>query len=471
MCAAPMVGKSPSKKVLRDRGTGLEYLDSGFSTFDALQKEIHSYAEPGYQEYKSADALASFLEENGFEVERGRGGIPTSFVARFGSGGPVIGLMAEYDALPGLSQDTVAYRKPLKEGGYGHGCAHNLLGTAAVAGAVAISKYLAAGHEGTVVLVGCPAEEGGSGKTYLVLDGCFDGCDAVLDWHPHTENTVRLTEGLANVSAKFTFHGVSSHASDSPWSGRSALDAVEAMDYMMNLMREHLPPESRVHYVITDGGKAPNVVPDRAQVYYYLRHPKGEFVLQMLQRCIDAANGAALGTGTTVEYELIHGNYESSINHHLAAIMHRNLLEVGGLELDDREKQFLLDIMPECGLQRDEANLKAMTGVVPRIDDYSVDGASTDVGNVSQVVPVARVEMATSLMGIHTWQQTATGGTTIGTKALINVAKVFYLTALDLYNSPADVRSIREEFESVHGKDPKLIPLQGYRNPPLDYRK
>lgn len=464
-------GKTPSRQIQADKNAGLQYLEDSFPQYDALQKKIHSFAEPGYQETRSSAALSGWLEDNGFSVQRGIAGIPTAFVARYGSGSPVIGLMAEFDALPGMSQDTVTLRMPRVEGGYGHGCAHNLLGTAAVAGAVSISRYLASGHQGTVLLFGCPAEEGGSGKAYLVMDGFFDECDLVMDWHPHTANTVRLSEGLANVSAKFTFHGVSSHASDSPWNGRSALDAVEAMDHMMNLMREHLPPQSRIHYVITDGGKAPNIVPERAQVYYYLRHPHGEFVQEMLQRTVAAAEGAAKGTGTTMTYELIHGNYETTINRHLAEMMLRNLVKVGGLDLDAREQEWLLDIMPECGLERDSANLLAMTTVVPEIDAVTEDGASTDVGNVSRVVPVARLEMATSLKGIHTWQQAATAGTTIGTKALLGVAKVFFLTAVDLYNSPADVSAIRSEFEARFGKEPVFEPLQGHRTPPLDYRK
>ena len=469
LICAVLPGKGVKKNVQR---SGIDYLNGSFAVYDKIQKQIHSFAEPGYQEYKSSALLASFLEENGFTVERGVAGIPTAFVATYGSGHPVIGVMAEYDALPGLSQDTVAYRKPIEGQAYGHGCGHNLIGTAAVASGVSISRFLQqSGIDGTVKVFGCPAEEGGGGKAYMTLAGCFDGCDAVFDWHPAPNNEVPLTSGKANIGVKFSFHGTSAHASSAPWKGRSALDAVEAFDIMMNMMREHLPAGTLVHYVITNGGEAPNVVPEFAQVYYYFRNPKGSELLEILPRAIDAAKGAALGTGTTMEYEIVNGNYERLINKALATLMLNNLKKVGGLDLNDREKAFIMEVLDNSNSTDKEKELNSILTVRQEFGPAGSSGGSSDVGNVSQIVPVARLRVATTTTGIHTWQQTAIGGTTIGTKALLNVARVFYLTALDLYTDPAKLKTVRDEFQAVQGPDPKFVPLMGYREPPLDYMK
>ena len=433
-----------------------------FATYDSLQKQLHAFAEPGYQEYKSAALLSSFLEENGFSVERGVASIPTAFVASFGSGHPVIGVMAEYDALPGLSQDTVSFRSSIEGRDYGHGCGHNIIGTASVAAGVSIAKYLAeSGTPGTIKVFGCPAEEGGGGKAYMTTAGCFSDCDVVFDWHPASKNTVSLGSGLANVSIKFTFHGTAAHAAAAPWKGRSALDAVEAFNYMMNMMREHLPKGTLVHYVITDGGTAPNIVPERAQVYYYIRHPHGAELLNILPRVFDAARGAALGTGTTAEWEIMHGNYERLINKELAKLFLSNLIQVGGLDLDEREKAFITEI---------GGDVSRFTTVVPELGPEGTGGGSSDAGNVSQVVPLAKLEVCTTTAGIHTWQQTAIGGTTIGTKAVLNVAKVYYLTAVQLYTEPSALKAVKDEFTAARGENPRFVPLTGDRKPPLDYR-
>ena len=464
----PLPGKGVRKAVQR---CGIDYLNESFSVYDKLQKQIHAFAEPGYQEYKSSSLLVSFLEENGFTVETGVAGIPTAFVATFGEGHPVIGVMAEYDALPGLAQDTVAYRKPIEGQPYGHGCGHNIIGTAAVASGVSISRFLSeSGAKGTIRVFGCPAEEGGGGKAYMTMAGCFDGCDAVFDWHPATVNEVPLSSGKANIGVKFSFHGTPAHASSAPWKGRSALDAVEAFDFMMNMMREHLPEGTLLHYVITHGGEAPNIVPEYAQVYYYFRHPKGTELLEILPRAVKAAEGAALGTGTTMEYELVHGNYERLINRTLAGLMLDNLKQVGGLDLDAREQAFVREVLSHSDAKDPEKELGDLLTVRQEFGPAGSSGGSSDVGNVSQVVPVAKLRVATTTTGIHTWQQTAIGGTTIGTKSLLNVAKVFYLTAVDLYTDPAKMKAVRDEFESVQGPDPQFVPLMGYREPPLDYR-
>jgi aminobenzoyl-glutamate utilization protein B len=372
-----------------------------------------------------------------------------------------------------MSQDTVSFKKAVVDGGAGHGCGHNLLGTGSVAGAVAISKWLAEGHEGTVKLFGCPAEEGGGGKAYMAREGCFDGVDAVLDWHPDICNLVNTESGLANVQMRFTFHGISSHASSAPEKGRSALDAVEAFNFMMNMMREHVPDGTRIHYAVTDGGKAPNVVPDRAQVLYYLRNGSREVVADLKERALKAAQGAAMGTGTEMEYEVVSGNFERLYVESLASVLQKNLEAVGGVIYDDREMQFAKDMLAASGIE-DMAVLDKPAAVLPLGCDYpTLKGVSSDVGNVTWVAPTASFRAATFVpAGLgHCWQFTSSGGTTIGTKGVMNVAKVLFFTAYDLYCSPETVKTVKNEFEMKRGRDFIFEPLIGDRQPPLDYRK
>lgn len=455
------------RKPKKSPAAGLNYLESSFHLYDSLQKRIWNYAETAYKEFKSAEQWASFLESQGFTVERGSAGIPTAFVASFGSGSPVIGIMAEYDGLPGMSQDTVPYRKPLVEGANGHGCGHNLLGAGSVAGAVAASKWLAQGHQGTIKLFGCPAEEGGGGKAYMMREGVFEGLDAMLDWHPDTRNTVNKASGLANVQVQFTFSGRASHASGAPEEGRSALDAVEAFDYMVNLMREHVPQTSRIHYVITDGGKAPNVVPDRAGVRYYFRSPSRKVVEDLLRRAIAAAEGAAMGTGTTMDYELLSGNYERLPNDAMAELVGRSLDKVGGIHLDAREMEFARAVAAESGVQAEL--IDRLSVVVPPADEGYEAYVSSDVGNVTWAVPTGSFRYACFTPGGvgHSWQQVASGGTTIGTKGALGAAKVLFLSAYELFTDANVLASVRAEFDERRGPDFRFEPLMGNRRPPF----
>lgn len=449
---------------------GMEYLNSHFHLYDSLQKRIFRYAEIAYDEYESSEMWCQFLESQGFKVERGVAGIPTAFIATFGSGSPVIGLMAEYDAIKGMSQDTVPYRKVLIEGANGHACGHNLLGTGSVAGAVAISKWLAQGHAGTVRLFGCPAEEGGGGKAYMMREGCFDGTDAMIDWHPDTRNTVNTQTGLANVQVRFTFKGKASHASGAPDKGRSALDAVEAFDYMMNLMREHVPSSARIHYIITDGGKAPNVVPETAQVLYYFRGPDRNIVKDIFSRAVKAAEGAAMGTGTSVNYEVISGNYERLPNDAMSDIIYSNLKLVGGVEYDSRELRFAAQMMKNSGLT-DTIPSSAFVVVPPKAEGYEAY-VSSDVGNVTWGVPTGSFRYACFVPGGngHSWQQTACAGTTIGSKGALNAARVIFLSAYDLLTSKDLLEKVQTEFYNRRGPDFKFEPLMGDKKPPVRER-
>lgn len=453
--------------------SSLSYLEKSFHTYDKLQKLIWSVPELGFLEEESSNALQQHLVENGFKVEVGVAGMPTSFVATYGSGGPTIGILAEFDALPGLSQDTVPNRKPLAQGGNGHGCGHNLLGTGAVAGAVAVKEWLLASkHQGTLKVFGSPAEEGGGGKVYLARDGFFNGVDIVLDWHPSTRNAVDVGNGFTAVQMiDYTFHGKASHAAGSPDKGRSALDGVEAMNHMVNMMREHIPFSSRIHYVITNGGDAPNVVPELATVSYYIRHPKRDVLKEIVTWVNQAAEGAALGTQTTVSNEIIAGFYEKLPNRKLAELVQRNLEIVGGIAYDIREREFAEQMVKE--LDGKISTLEKVLAIQPLAEERaSTGGGSTDVGDVSWNVPTITFGTAAFIPGsaAHSWHWTAAGGTTIGTKALINAAKVFVLTAVELYTNPKLIEEAKAEFELRRGSDFKYKSLVGDRAPALNYR-
>ncbi|MGH9889200.1 MAG: amidohydrolase, partial [bacterium] len=322
-----------------DRAALIQGIEAKRESYATMAKQIWGFAEVGYQEQKSSALLQQQLRAAGFQVKAGVADIPTAFVATFGSGKPIIGIVGEFDALPGLSQDAVPTRQAITAGGAGHGCGHHLFGTASTAAAIAVKQWLESQHKtGTIRFYGTPAEEGGAGKVYMVRGGLFDDVDAVVTWHPADRNGVSTVSNLANISAKFCFHGLSAHAAAAPDKGRSALDAVEAMDNMVNMMREHVPQETRIHYVITDGGKAPNVVPDFAEVYYVARHPDIRTVDAIWERIVNAAKGAALGTGTTMDMEVIGAVYNVLPNDYLASIQRTSLERVGGLTYTAQER-------------------------------------------------------------------------------------------------------------------------------------
>ena len=342
-----------SPRALPAQATGpsvVTLLEARQDHYARVAREIWGFAEVGYQETRSSALLQSELAQAGFTVEAGVAGMPTAFVASFGSGSPVIGILAEFDALPGITQDSVPERAPLPELGAGHACGHHLFGTGSTAAAIAVKEWLqSTGAPGTIRLYGTPAEEGGAGKVYMVREGLFDDVDVVVHWHPGDANSAGASSSLSNKSAKFRFTGVSAHAAAAPERGRSALDGVEAMNHMVNLMREHVPQETRIHYVITEGGSAPNVIPDFAEVFYYVRHPDPAQVAEIFERVAAAARGAAMGTGTEVEYEVIHGIYNVLINVALQEKMHENLQAVGGVEYTPEERRFAEVIRTSLG--------------------------------------------------------------------------------------------------------------------------
>jgi aminobenzoyl-glutamate utilization protein B len=322
---------------------------------------------------------------------------------------------------------------------------------------------------GTIKVYGCPAEEGGSGKVYMVRAGLFNNVDAVIHWHPGNANSVTMMSALANSSAKFRFNGLSAHAAASPENGRSALDAVESMNYMVNLMREHIPQETRIHYVITNGGKAPNVVPDFAEVYYYVRHPKRQQVKDIFERVVNAAKAAALGTGTTMNYEIIGGTHDLLLNKTLAEAMQKNLEKVGGVSYTPSEIEFAEKIQQSFTFSYPPVSDAAT--VKPLKVEFDAGGGSTDVGDVSYAVPTVGLRAATWAPGTpaHSWQAVACGGTEIGTKGMNVAAKTMALTAIDLFTKPVLIQQAKEEFMKLKG-DYQYKALLGDRKPALNYR-
>jgi len=449
----------------------LTALDAASGRYASIARQIWEFAEVGYLEEKSSALLQQELAAAGFTITRGIAGEPTAFVAEFGRGKPVIAILGEFDALPGLSQDAVPERKPLRAGGPGHGCGHHLFGTASAASAIALKQWMQANKvQGTLRMIGTPAEEGGSGKVYMVRDGVFNDVDAVIAWHPGDEHAATGERTMANITGKFRFHGISAHAAGSPERGRSALDGVEVMNVMTNYLREHVPDGTRIHYVVTNGGKAPNVVPDEAEVYYYVRHVDMTVVKHVWSRVIDAAKGAALGTGTTYDLKLIGSVYSLLPNETLLKIEQRALERVGGYTYTAEERAFAE------ALQKSEAFVPVTLDAIRKVRPLVVGqpgAGSTDVGDVSWTVPTVQLSAATWVPGTaaHSWQAVAAGGMSIGAKGMMVAAKTMALTAADLFMSPATLAEAKKELDARRGPHFTYETVLGNQKPQLDYRK
>jgi aminobenzoyl-glutamate utilization protein B len=455
-----------------ESGDGLRQFLAKRQARDAeMARSIWDWAEVGYQEVKSSALLQQELRKAGFKVEAGVAGIPTAFVASAGSGEPVIGILAEFDALPGITQDAVPERDPVEGKLSGHACGHHLFGTASVSASIAIADWLKqSGTPGTIRVYGTPAEEGGSGKVYMVRAGLFDDVDTVMHWHPSDVNAAGLDRSLANKTAKFRFHGLSAHASGAPERGRSALDGVEAMNAMANLMREHIPSDARMHYVITSGGSAPNVVPDFAESYYYVRHADPRMVEQIFDRLVKTGEGAALGTGTRMEFEVIGGVYSLLPNEPLARVMHAKLTEVGGLRYSPDERAFADKLYASL----DAPSMSLGSEEQIQIFEFERPGiGSTDVADVSWTVPTVGLRTATWVPGTpaHSWQATAAGGMSIGYKGMHVASQTLALMGRELFTRPELIAAARAEFQKRRGPDFQYKPMLGDRAPALDYRR
>ncbi len=434
-----------------------------------MAKQIWQWAEVGYKETKSSKLLADGLEKAGFKVVRGVARIPTAFTATIGAGKPVIAIVAEYDALPELSQDAVPYRKVLVDGGAGHACGHHLFGTAAYAACLALGDQIRDGKiKGTVRFYGCPAEEGGSAKAFMVRAGLFDDCDIALHWHPAAANQSGDQTCLARMAVKFRFHGIPAHAAGSPERGRSALGAVELTAHASNLLREHLPDRSRIHHTITNGGgSAPNVVPEFAEIMYYIRHPSSQVLQTLYPRLVKCAEAGALATETKLQVVYLGGTMEIIPNDTLARFAKANLERYNDIHYDDEEMKFALRIQETI---QDHPPLDN----VRRVFDISggVTMGSTDVGDISWTVPTTGFTAACWVPGTpaHSWQAVAAGGTTIGRKGMTLAAKTLATTAWDLFNNPDMIAVAKAEFQQrLNGRT--YQPLIGKDlAPPLDYR-
>jgi aminobenzoyl-glutamate utilization protein B len=451
----------------------LELLDQHAAHFSETSRTIWEYAELGYQEQKSSALLQRELQAAGFRLQASVADEPTAFVATYGQGQPVIGILGEFDALPGLSQTATPDRSPVVADAPGHACGHNLLGAGAALAAVALKEYMERNHvPGTLRYYGTPAEEGGNGKVYMIRAGLFRDVDVVLQWHPSAENAVSNGGALAMNSARFLFHGVAAHAAVAPDRGRSALDAVMLMGNGIEFLREHIPSNSRIHYVITNGGAAPNIVPDTAELYLYARNPSSEVLSGVWDRILKIGQGAALMTETTLDVREAGGTTNVLPNDPLSRAAQRNLEEVGGFRYTAEEKHFAQEL--QKSLPAGGAGDLDSTALIQalRRPDPNAAAASTDVGDVSWNVPTIGFTTATFVPGVaaHTWQAAASAGMSIGQKGMIVAAKALAVTGADLFSDRQLVLDAKSDFRrQMEGKTYQSVIPTGQK-PPLKYR-
>ena len=404
--------------------------------FGKLSRLIWENPETGFEEMKSSSLLRDELKSAGFRITENVGGMPTAFIAEWGNGAPVIALLGEYDALPGLSQDDVAERKPRVEGAPGHGCVHNTFGVASALAAVAVKEQMEKGSlKGTLRFYGTPAEEGGGGKIYMIRAGAFKDVDVALAWHPWDRNEADENPWLANISASVRYTGRAAHAAAAPDAGRSALDAVEVMTHAVNLLREHVPQETRMHYVITKGGSAANIVPETAELSIIVRHPDLKTMESIWERVLNCAQAGAVATGTRMDFEIT-SSYANILHvPTLVSLLDRNLHTAGGVKYTEEERKFAEALRAQV----DTTNAPPLGTEAQVLPPRKAQAyASTDVGDVSQVLPTGHFLAATLPPGIplHTWVSTACAGTSLARKGMVVAAKTLALSAFELLSSP-----------------------------------
>src|SRR6516164_7192491 len=451
----------------------MQLVDQNAAHWQQVSKQIWDYAELGYHETKSSELLQEQLKAAGFRVQAGVADEPTAFMASSGEGKPVVAILGEFDALPGLSQQAAPTRDPVIAGAPGHGCGHNLLGAGAALAAVSLKQYMESHHvPGTLRYYGTPAEEGGSGKVYMVREGAFKDVDVVLHWHPADRNSVANGGALAVVSAKFTFHGVAAHAAMALDRGRSALDAVMLMGNGIEFLREHVPSNTRIHYIISKGGVAPNIVPDLAQMDLMARSPSNATLKEVWDRIQKIAQGAALMTATTLEIRDIGSDANIIANDPLAAVAQKNLQEVGGYTLDPDQRKFAEQLQKTFGMDP-PPSLNASKEIEPlKKFDPNQPAASTDVGDVSWNVPTIGFTAATWPAGTaaHTWQAAATSGMSIGQAGMVVAAQAIALTALDLFTDPALVQAAKDDFKKQLAGKSYYTAIPADQKPLINYR-
>ncbi|NND33143.1 MAG: amidohydrolase [Saprospiraceae bacterium] len=416
-----------------------------------LSDQIWAFAETALREKKSAAVLADYAEDQGFRLQRGVAGMPTAFIAEYGSGKPIIGVLGEFDALPGISQKALPVKEPLEEGAAGHGCGHNLFGAGSLGAAIAIKELMQSGQlQGTVRFYGTPAEEAVGGKIYMAREGLFSDLDACLDWHPDAQTKANTQSSQALIDLSVEFFGKAAHAAYDPWNGRSALDAVESFLSGVNLYREHIRPTSRIHYVIQDGGDVPNVIPEHSKVWIWARDSKRSVVDELQQRIRKIAAGAALMNEVDYQVSLNSGDHELLVNRTGALALHKNLEVLGPITYTEEEMQFALRIQVATG--KDPVGIDGSLHPFEDTREHP-EGGSTDVGDVSWVVPQISLLVTTAPTGTpwHSWPVVACGGMSIGHKGLIYAAKALALTMVDLFESKELRVAMREEFNKKKG--------------------
>ncbi len=462
-----------------------DWIEKNKKSIIEISDKVWEFAELGLVEFRSSALLADELEKHDFRVERGVAGMPTAFVADWGEGKPVIGIMGEFDALPGLSQKKVPWKEPLDLGKPGHGCGHNIHGTSGMAAAIAVKKAVEKqNRKGTVKFFGCPAEENFSGKVYMVRDGYFDDVNAVVSHHPGTMNDVSLMSSLAVNSVKFHFYGRASHAGASPEQGRSSLDAVELMNTGVNYLREHVIQDARIHYVIEKGGDQPNIVPSYARSWYYVRAPERDQMEFIYNWILEIAKGAAMMTRTEVKTEFLEGSYNVIPNRTVSELIVKNMREIGLPKYSDDDLKLAEEIAKTITPEMKVAQLRKSKRpgweklVDKLVDDEvpdpwgegEVSHGSTDVADVSWQAPTVEFGTATWVLGTpaHSWQAVAQNGVGIGHKSLVFAAKVMAATAIDLLTNESVLNRAREEHQQRIRKKKYRSPIPLDRKPPLD---
>ena len=426
---------------------------------------LWDHAEPAFLEFRSAERLCTVLAREGFTVTRGLAGIRTAFSASYGSGKPVIGILGEFDALEKLGQKA-GMTEPCPDGqSYGHGCGHNLLGTAALGAAIAAKHYLqTSGHSGTVVYFGCPAEEGGSGKTFMARDGVFDSLDAAVCWHPDAKTGIRGRTSLANIQMLYHFDGIAAHASIQPELGRSALDAVELMNVGANYLREHMPMDARVHYAVTDsGGDCPNVVQAHAEVLYLIRARTNDQARELAGRVTDIARGAALMTQTKMTATLTKACSNTILNHTLENLAYNVMQRIALPEITEADEAYARELTRKALVGMPNANElhPIFCGLEPYTGQTLTAYGSTDVGDVSWICPTVQLMAATHALGTpnHSWQQTTQGKQPLAHKMMLYMAKALGATAAELIANPKILAQAKEEHRAQVGKTGYICPI------------
>jgi len=449
-----------------------------------LEKDIWNNPQMGFQEAYASKLLSDVMEQAGFRVERRVADLPTAFIAEWGEGSPTIGLLGEYDALPGMSQKTQAVKEPAQNGAPGHACGHNLLGVGSLGAALALKQAMEKERiPGTIRFYGCPAEETLIGKVFMARAGVFNDLDAAVTWHPFFANTIWASESMAMNSFKLNFHGVSAHAANAPHLGRSALDGVMLTDVGVNFMREHIIPDARIHCVVTHGGEAPNIVPSYSQVWYYVRAPKRPQVEELYQRLLNVAKGASLMTDTTHDVDLIAGCYDFMPNHTISRIILNRMKQLGPPQFDAADIEFGRDLRDTVPPEQLEASLRTYRmsreelgdplsdKVLDKVGSFErgeVTAGSTDVGDVSYITPTGQFTTCCMPLGvaIHSWQSCAATGSGIGLKGMLLAAKVLALTSIDLLTDPNLLTAAKEEFAKATGGKGYVSPLPDDARPP-----